>query len=104
MGRRFESLDADGAWTCEQLTNAARARLGVPTELWLYHYGLDAHVPAGGLATVREFGIRPGDLLFGVAERWPLIACRWLAEEAQEALLGRRQYGGGAEGTGPALA
>jgi hypothetical protein len=88
MGRRFEPVDADGSWTCAELTTAARVRLVTPRDLWLYHYGLDAHVPARGHARVRTFGIRPGDLLFGVSSRWPLIACRGLAEEAQEALLG----------------
>jgi hypothetical protein len=53
----------------------------------LYHYGLDSIVPAQGSDSLPKFGIRAGDLLFAVSERWPRLVCRWLAEEALDALL-----------------
>jgi hypothetical protein len=88
MGRRFERIDADDDWSCRDLTVAVRGRLSASDNLLLYHYGLDRIVPPQGADSARDFGIRPGDLLFAVSEHWPLVICRWLADEAMDALLG----------------
>jgi hypothetical protein len=89
MGRGFHRIEVTPGCTCGDLAVQALALIPAAEPLRFYHLGLDAVLPDDASVMAVGLGVRAGDTLFAVLDDWPLVVCRWLAEEALEAAYRR---------------